>query len=58
MSDTKLKVVPIRVDLQTYKDLRKLAYLTEQPMAEIIRNGIEYQLNNYKKVLTNSDIAV
>jgi predicted DNA-binding protein len=52
------KIVPIRLDPETHKNLRKLAYLTEVPMAEIIRQGIKIKIEENKKMLTNSDVAI
>lgn len=52
------KIFPLRINGSTYKDLRKLAYLTEKPMADLIREGIEMKINENKKVLTNSEIVV
>jgi predicted DNA-binding protein len=52
------KILPIRIDKDMFKELRKLAYLTEKPMAELIRQGIKMKLEENKKVLTNSDIAI
>lgn len=55
---TKPRIFPVRIDDELYKDLRKLAYLTEQPIAALIREAIHAKLNDNKKMLTNSDIAI
>ncbi len=52
------KVIPLRVNNRTYKELRKLSYLTERHMADLIRDGIEMKIEENKKVLTNSQITV
>jgi len=52
------QVFPLRIPCVMHKELRKLAYLTEVPMAELIREGILLKLNENRKVLTNSDIAI
>ncbi len=52
------KVFPLRLTGEMHQGLRKLAYLTELPMAEIIRDAIKIKLKESKKILTNSDIAV
>lgn len=52
------KILPIRIPGALHKELRKLAYLTEISMAELIRQGIVLKLKENKKVLTNSDIAI
>lgn len=52
------KVLPVRVESGKYKQLRKLAYLSEMSMAELIRRMLDEKLNSMKKVLTNSDIAI
>lgn len=53
-----LKVMPVRIDTELYKDLRKLSYLSELPMSELIRQAIKLKIDECKKVLTNSDIAI
>lgn len=53
-----LKSLTVRMPTKVHRDLRKLSYLTEIPIAVLIRNGIEIILNNNKKVLTNSDVVV
>lgn len=53
-----LRVFPIRLEEDLYKKLRKLSYLNEIPIAQIIREAIEIKLEANKKVLTNSDIAI
>jgi predicted DNA-binding protein len=52
------KIIPIRLDPEMHQNLRKLAYLTEIPMSEIIRQGIKIKIEENKKMLTNSDIAI
>lgn len=56
--DPTFKVLPFRLDPIMYRRLKKLSHLTEKPMGVIIREGIEKQLNEYKKILTNSDITI
>lgn len=56
MSD--LKLLTIRMEQDTHKQLRKLSYLTEESIAELIRQGIQIIIEKNKKVLTNSDVAV
>ena len=53
-----LKLLSIRMELDKHKQLRKLAYLTEKPIAELIRNAVDHIIKENGKVLTNSDIAV
>lgn len=55
---TNYRILPVRLEEKLYKQLHKLAYLTESSMADIIRQGIKLKLEEYKKVLTNSDIAI
>lgn len=52
------KMLTIRMPNTFHKNLRKLSYLTQKPMAELVRNGIEMVIENNKKVLTNSDIVI
>lgn len=52
------KVFPVRMDEDLYKDLRKLSYLTELPIAEIIRQAVKVKIESHRKLLTNSDIAI
>lgn len=54
----KYKVLPIRLEEGQYRSLRKMAYLNEISMANMIRQLIDNHLNINKKVLTNSDIAI
>jgi len=52
------KIFPIRIGIEMYKDLRKLAYLTERPMSDLIRDGINLKIDEHRKVLTNAEIKV
>lgn len=52
------KIIPVRLDLLLYKDLRKLSYLTEMTMVDIIREGIRLKIKEAQKVLTNADITI
>jgi hypothetical protein len=54
----KEKVLPIRLDDETFRQLRKMAYLMEVNMVDILRDGLKIKLEQAKKILTNSDIAV
>jgi len=56
MSD--FKILPVRFEPETYRLLRKMAYLNEMPMSELIRDLVKNKINEYKKVLTNSDVAI
>lgn len=53
-----LKIFMLRLEPKTHKELRKLSYLTELPMAELIRDAIKNKLKESKKMLTNADIAI
>jgi hypothetical protein len=53
-----LKLLMLRLTKKMHKDLRKLSYLSELSMAEIIRTAIDEKLKSNKKILTNSDIAI
>ena len=52
------KIFPLRITGNMHKQLRKLAYITGLPMAELIRQAIESKLKDCKKILTNIDIAI
>ncbi len=52
------KIFPVRIEIKMYKDLRKLAYLTEMSMSDLIRDGINLKIAEHKKVLTNAEINV
>jgi predicted DNA-binding protein len=52
------KIVPIRMDNEMHRELRKLAFLTELPMAHIVRQGIQMRIDEIKKALTSRDIAI
>lgn len=52
------KILPVRIEQQTYKMLRKMAFLNEMSMAHLIREMIDKKIEDNKKVLTNSDIAI
>jgi hypothetical protein len=54
----KYKVLPIRLEEESYRSWRKLAYLNEMSMAQMIRSLVENKLKETKKVLTNADIAI
>lgn len=55
---TEFTVISIRMKHNTHQQLRKIAYLTEQPIAELVRQGIEIVLNRNKKVLNVDDTVV
>lgn len=52
------KILPFRMDDELYLKLKKLSYLTDKSMAELVRQGLEKTLNDYKNILTRSDIAI
>jgi len=52
------KSLTIRFDENLYFSLKKLSFLNERPMAELIRESLEKIIEEHKKVLTNSSIAV
>jgi len=52
------KVLPIRMEETQYRKWRKLAYLNEMSMAELIRQLMDEKLKEASKMLTNSDIAI
>jgi hypothetical protein len=54
----KEKIFPIRLDDETYRQLRKIAYLMEVNMTDIVRDGLKIKLEEAKKILTNSSIVV
>jgi predicted DNA-binding protein len=58
MSKQEYKMMLFRAEPSLYNRLRKLSHLTERPMSELIRESLEKTLNDYKKILTNSDIAL
>lgn len=51
-------VFTLRLDYDMHDEVSNLAHLLRRPMAEIIREGIILRLNQIKKPLTNSDIAI
>lgn len=51
-------VLPFRLDNKLYRKLKKISFLTEKPMAVIVREGVEIIVKDYKKVLTSGDIAI
>jgi hypothetical protein len=51
-------IYPLRIDVSLHKDLKKLSFLREESMAEIIRDGIRLKIKEYRKMLTNSNITV
>lgn len=55
---TESKIFPVRIDIKMYKDLRKLSYLTEMSMSDLIREGINLKIAEHRKVLTNAEIVV
>lgn len=54
------KYVPlyIRMEEKSYRQLRDVAHVNEVSMASLVRDLIDNKLKEYKKVLTNSDIAI
>ena len=52
------KAVLVRMTEDEHRAWRKLAYLNEVSMANIVRECVEEKLKNNKKVLINSDIAI
>ena len=52
------KIFPIRIDQDMYQDLRKISFLTHISMADIIREGAENKIKEYKKMLTHTEISV
>jgi hypothetical protein len=55
---TKEKIFPIRIDDETYRQLRKMAFLLEVTMTDIVRDGLKIKLEEAKKMLTNSSVVV
>lgn len=53
-----LTIISIRMKKETHQELRKIAYLTEQPIAEIVRQGIELIIKKSKNQLTDINTAV
>lgn len=47
-----MKSFHFRLEHDTYKNLRKISFLTEKPMNNIIHEGLEKIMKEYKKVLT------
>ena len=54
----KYKVLPIRFEPEPYRQLRKMAFLHEMSMAQLVRELVDKKLLEVKKILTNSDIVV
>jgi hypothetical protein len=53
-----LKVVLFRVDEKTHGQLKKLSYLTDKSIVKLMNESVKKTLNEYKKILTNSDIML
>ena len=51
-------ILPVRIERDSYNLLKKLAFINQRPMAEIVRDGIEMMIAKNIKVLTGNDIAV
>jgi hypothetical protein len=52
------KVLPFRLDIKSYKLLKKLADLKQVKMAHIIRDLIHEEIQNNRKFLQRNDIAI
>jgi predicted DNA-binding protein len=52
------KMIPVRMDQKMYNELRKLSFLVNIPMSEIVRDCLEQKISANKKMLTNNDIAI
>ncbi len=52
------KAVLVRLTEDEHKAWRKLSYLHEISMAQLLRSCVETKLKEVKKVLTNSDIVI
>lgn len=55
---SKPRVFPLRIEDNLYRKLKKLSYLTEISMSDIVRMGIELKIEAHKKELTNSDVVI
>lgn len=51
-------LVSFRITKENHRFLKKLSFLTEKPISELFREGVEKIINDNKKVLTNSDITI
>jgi hypothetical protein len=48
----------VRIEEESYEDLRKLSHIARVPMAEIVRNSIKETIKENKRILTKTDIAI
>lgn len=55
--DNNSEKVTIRINIKTHKMLKKLSYLTEKSVTQLMREGAYKMIDEYKKILTNSDIV-
>ncbi len=53
-----LAILSIRMPREMHQELRKLSYLTEQPIAELVRQGVEILIKKSKNKLTDDYTAV
>lgn len=58
MKERSEKSFTVRLTKNTWRDLRKVSFLEEIAMQQIVQQGINIMLDKYKKVLTNSDVVV
>lgn len=54
----KYKQLLVRIDEKNYTDIHKLSFLTGYSIAKLIRDMMETKLNEYRKILNNSDITI
>lgn len=53
-----LTIISIRMKKETHQELRKISYLTDQPIAELVRQGIDMYIKRSKNMLTENNTAV
>lgn len=53
-----LAILSIRMPKEMHQELRKMAYLTDQPIAELVRQGVELLIKKSKNRLTDNSTAV
>lgn len=52
------KVFSLHMTKKTHKYLKKLSYLTEKSMTELLNEGVSETIKRYQNILNNSDIKV
>lgn len=53
-----LQPLTVRMEKDLYEEIRKIAYLRNEHIAQLVREGLEHIVEKHKRILTSKDTAV